>query len=117
MEDTPYYIKEDFPIKILNIRKELQNELKRKRDEGIKAVLRYDKIITLENTNNNKRHNKRLLSQSPDNNTVKEDNAKQRQVQKKNKTTNIIPNFFTQSAKDYPVHSAIDSPITTPCND
>lgn len=96
LKDTPCYIKEDFPKNVLEKRKELQNEVTKYREEGIKAIIRYDKIIILS------KNNKRTLPSSP--NETKQE-ASQRstkqtppvksptyeQASKKNKNTSYSP--------------------------
>ena len=41
-----YYINENFSEATLNIRAELWDEVKRLRDEGYFAVIKYDRIVT-----------------------------------------------------------------------
>lgn len=53
LSETTIYIKEEFSQKILQKRKELQEEIRNRREQGEKVALRYDKIITL-NSNNNR---------------------------------------------------------------
>ncbi|CAG9131215.1 unnamed protein product [Plutella xylostella] len=101
LDGSTYYLKEDFPPKILNIRKELQEELKKKREEGTNAVLRYDKIIILEGKNSTmakrQNNNKRNLSESP----IEKSGSFSKQIQahKKNKTA-WIPSFFQPKESD-----------------
>lgn len=45
LENTTIYIKEDFPPQILEVRKSLQNQLQKERNEGHNAYIRYDKIV------------------------------------------------------------------------
>lgn len=64
-----YYIKEDFPPKIVQKRKELQEIVNKERAKGINAILRYDKIIypkQREDRNRSSTNNKRNQSQSPE---------------------------------------------------
>ncbi|XP_063634595.1 uncharacterized protein LOC134805216 [Cydia splendana] len=51
LEVTNYYIKEDFTRKVLEKRKELQEEAKKERDKGNKAIIRQDKLIISKNKN------------------------------------------------------------------
>lgn len=76
LDNTPLYIKEDFPREILEERKKLSAQLKEERDKGHKAFLKYDKliIIPVEQGNQqpmeskiNQNSNKRNLSESPEN--------------------------------------------------
>lgn len=54
LSKTTVYVKEEFSQKILQKRKALQEEIRIRKDQGEKVVLRYDKIITLNSNNNNK---------------------------------------------------------------
>ncbi|KOB74048.1 Endonuclease-reverse transcriptase [Operophtera brumata] len=70
LENTPYYIKEDYPPEILNKRKELQIQLEKEREQGKMAFIKYDKLIILNNKNEELlpiKTNKRILSESPEN--------------------------------------------------
>ncbi|CAK1594927.1 unnamed protein product [Parnassius mnemosyne] len=67
LEKTPYYIKQDYPIEILKKRKELQTQLKKEKELGKKALIKYDKLIVLNDKEKKKSHNnasKRNLSES-----------------------------------------------------
>lgn len=77
LNDTPYYIKEDFPREVIEERKKLSAQLKEERDKGRKAFLKYNKLIIIPDEQENqqlqesKRYqnsNKRNLSESPENN-------------------------------------------------
>ena len=46
LKDTGYYINENFSKATLNIRAEFWDEVKRLREEGYYAVIKYDKIVT-----------------------------------------------------------------------
>lgn len=73
LENTRIYIKEDFPPQILEVRKSLQEQLKKEREEGRIAYIRYDKIVVKE-PNENKRDatsKKRELEISPPHDTLK----------------------------------------------
>ncbi|XP_046964210.1 uncharacterized protein LOC124540379 [Vanessa cardui] len=64
-----YYIKEDFPPKLVQKRKELQEIVNIERKKGINAVLRFDRIIypkQKENKDRSNSNNKRNQSQSPE---------------------------------------------------
>ncbi|XP_045453301.1 uncharacterized protein LOC123662503 [Melitaea cinxia] len=47
LKNTPFYFKEDYPLDILNKRKELLVQLKKEKQLGHKAYIRYDKLIVL----------------------------------------------------------------------
>lgn len=74
LETTSYYIKEDYPIDVLKRRKELQSEVEKERAQGRKAILKYDKLIIINNEDKQKQqtlsietHNKkRSLPESPE---------------------------------------------------
>lgn len=53
LETSKIYIKEDFPPKILEARKALQEQLQKERSEGKEAYLRYDRIVIREPKQNN----------------------------------------------------------------
>lgn len=89
LRNTQYYIKEDYPLDVLNKRKELQTQLKREKDQGKTAFIKYDKLIVLDNNKNTSRQhkNKRNLSESPE--TPRINNQQDKQPQKRNKPANI----------------------------
>ncbi|XP_052740764.1 uncharacterized protein LOC128198599 [Bicyclus anynana] len=45
--NSNYYIKEDYPPKVLAIRKELQEKANEERDKGKRVYIKYDKLIIL----------------------------------------------------------------------
>lgn len=66
LEGANLYVKADYTQSVLQKRKDLQEELKKKREQGENVVLRYDKIITLKGKENKqKKSQKRDLSESP----------------------------------------------------
>lgn len=102
IEGKSYYFKEDFPQDVLHKRKELQDQLKTARENGKKAIIKYDKLIILEENQNkstthkkqeNTNNKKRNMSESPENNRVTASTATNKHQMKKNKTD--ITNFFT----------------------
>lgn len=112
LESTTYYIKEDYPIDVLNKRKALQLEVEKQREQGKKAIIKYDKLIIINNTNNQKysimlqeNHNKkRSLSESPEIISKPSDHSKKNinQPRKINKKNNI-DNYLTKpSTSIYP---------------
>lgn len=87
-----YYIKEDFPPKIVQKRKELQEIVNKEREKGINAVLRYDKIIYPKQKENRDRanaNNKRNQSQSPEYIAAGSENENEEEML--NKTTKHPP--------------------------
>lgn len=49
LSGTNYYIQQDFPKNILAKRKELQEQLLQERGKGNNAIIKYNKIVVLEN--------------------------------------------------------------------
>lgn len=94
LETLNMYVKEDYPLSVLQKRKDLQEELKKERAQGKNAVLRYDKIVILTNHKERSRQQKRTLSESPKEggNCYRHETRQKKidQVPKKNKPNNII---------------------------
>lgn len=75
LNDSPYYIKEDFPPEILEERKKLTTQMLEERKNGRIAFLKYNKLVVIpEDKHNHQYHkkpssgsNKRQLSESPEN--------------------------------------------------
>lgn len=85
LQNTDYYINEDFPQHILEKRKELQKQIKIERENGNYATIRYDKLIIRPNNAHAVGNKKRILPTSPNDNDPT--GTKQEiQVNKKNKT-------------------------------
>ncbi|CAF4744203.1 unnamed protein product [Pieris macdunnoughi] len=61
LENTQYYIKEDYPIEVLNRRKELQVQLQKEKEKGYTAFIRYDKLIVLKGTFEKENPTKKVL--------------------------------------------------------
>ena len=69
LKESPYYIKQDFPQEVLKKRKDLQSQLKKEKEAGNTAFIKYDKLIVLPGKNKNSTQNlssKRVLSESPE---------------------------------------------------
>ncbi|XP_072945489.1 uncharacterized protein [Epargyreus clarus] len=79
LNDTQFYLKEDFPKQILEKRKELQEQAKQEAEKGNKVRIKYDKLIK------HKSNNKRSLPVSPEN-ISKPQSEDSIQAKKKNKT-------------------------------
>lgn len=113
LDDLSIYIKEDFPPKVLQKRKELQQQLKIERDQGKKVVLRYDKIVNIQqhksNDHDKPKSNKRFLSKSPEvqNNENTETRAVQEPTFKKSKArnNNITTYMQQQNARAGTTHT------------
>lgn len=94
LEQTPYYIKEDFPPEVLSKRKELQIQVNKEREQGRLAIIKYDKIVILKNRNQqaenqNPDKKKRVLSESPESSAPNYGNKKDKQPMKINRTNNM----------------------------
>ncbi|CAH2088514.1 unnamed protein product [Euphydryas editha] len=109
LDNSGLYIKQDYTPAVLLKRRELQDELQRKRMSGKKVTLRYDKIVEIKYMNNETIHlkkthqakqltnperlterpsNKRFMSESPDDKSIEKIllSAEQtKQVPKRNK--------------------------------
>ncbi|KOB70892.1 Endonuclease-reverse transcriptase [Operophtera brumata] len=94
LEGSHVYAKEDYPPKVLEKRKQLQEELNREREAGKKVVLRYDKIVELKTYDvelGNTRKQKRPLPLSPEMSSNADEGPSRivKQVPKKNKSASI----------------------------
>lgn len=102
LENTPYYIKQDFPADVLLRRKELQNQLKKEKELGNTAFIKYDKLIVLRNKTTQHATKKRNLSESPEAaascSQIQASHENKKQPTKKNKTANM-KNFIIQKPK------------------
>lgn len=111
LRNTQYYIKEDYPLEVLNKRKELQSLLKKEKDLGKTAFIKYDKLIVLDNNKNTPRNysHKRNLSESPEASNLNNQQDKQiiKQALKKNKPTNM-KDFILQKPKLTVTHTHED---------
>ncbi|XP_045454339.1 uncharacterized protein LOC123663718 [Melitaea cinxia] len=96
LKGSTYNINEDFPRHVLEKRKSLQAELRKQREQGKFAVLKYDKIVILNKRTQQNEHSehskKRALSSSPVINKTQKPSTNTQQA-KKNK--NSITGFFT----------------------
>ncbi|XP_063381273.1 uncharacterized protein LOC134667795 [Cydia fagiglandana] len=84
LNNTGYYITEDFPPNILEKRRELQTQLKMENANGNKAFIKYDKLVIVGKSIDMTSNKKRNLQISPENN--QRQNDYRTQVSKKNKT-------------------------------
>lgn len=84
LNNTEYYIKEDYPKNILEKRKELQERVKLEKEKGNKAIIKYDKLIVLENKSDTS-SKKRMLSVSPEINQLNPHKVADRRPQEKRK--------------------------------
>ncbi|KAF9412913.1 hypothetical protein HW555_003087, partial [Spodoptera exigua] len=98
LENTGIYIKEDYSAAVLQKRKELQEELQRKRLSGEKVMLRYDKIVQIKPREKQTYKpkgaisNKRYLSESPEAvhfDKMSNNEEQSKQIPKKNKSQTI----------------------------
>lgn len=79
LRDTQYYLKEDYPLQVLEKRRQLQEQANLEKEKGNKVIIKYDKLIIL------KPSNKRPFSTSPINDTLPKHEVSI-QAKKKNKT-------------------------------
>lgn len=88
LEDTPYYIKEDYPEYVLNKRKELQEQVRIEKEKGNSVKIKYDKIVILNKNPNTSSYKKRTLSNSPESISTCTNPSEEHKTQanKKNKT-------------------------------
>lgn len=91
LNDTGYYLKEDYPYHVLEKRKMLQEQVKVEQEKGNKAIIKYDKLVVLKNNQTDAdftENRKRYLSTSPQHQKDAEKNASSSSTQaaKKNKT-------------------------------
>lgn len=112
-----WYIKEDYPPKILQKRKELQVEVNELREQGIKAVIKYDKIVKLNKNGSPSQKastsanqgNKRQLSKTPEDfnkNKKKEGNLEQKTKKIRSQgMTSFFNTARTQQTKAINIHS------------
>lgn len=100
LQNTSYYIKEDYPIEVLNKRKELQPQMQREREAGNTAFIKYDRLIILKkNQSPLNQPNKRNLSESPEISHSINQNAQpaSKQPLKKNKAN--LKDYIIQKPK------------------
>lgn len=102
LKNSMYYIKEDFPRSVLQIRRDLQEQVQAERAKGNKAVLKYDKLVILKNNtappqNNNKKRN---LSKSPENNSTSSSNKNIQRLQA-NKKNKMVATHTTQRSSSF----------------
>ncbi|KAI5641296.1 hypothetical protein NE865_06560 [Phthorimaea operculella] len=74
LKNTEWYIKEDFPPKVLELRKQLQAKVNEEKEKGNIAYIKYDKIVVRpprpsNPTDTGKPNNKRNHSESPPGNS------------------------------------------------
>lgn len=99
LQNTSYYLKEDYPFEILIKRKELQIQLQEEKDAGNNAFIKYDKLIVMNNQQpQNKQSNKRNLSESPEKIHLGSQNVKQISKQPR-KNKGDMKNYIIQKPK------------------
>lgn len=116
LKNTSYSIAEDYPPKVLEIRKTLYEQAKTEKEKGNKVLIKYDKLIILhpnpeEPRSQTTRNTKRALSQTPPqtnpNNKMKEGNGAT-QAQKKNKISSYWASTHSTTQATHSVHSELD---------
>lgn len=118
LEDTKICVKEDFTSKVLQKRKELQEELKQRKEQGENVILKYDKIITLKSKSPQKEaptsekasyaRNTKRKSTPPSNEKLPTQNNIFTNTAKKNKTT-IQSYLNTTPRSSHPTSISTDS--------
>lgn len=99
LEDTSTYLKEDYPPKILQIRKELQEKCKEERDKGNKVTIKYDQLVIVKDTGKStqkdeiatRNKNKRPLEYSPPATSTINNSKSQTPENQLNKNKSIPP--------------------------
>ncbi|GBP05856.1 hypothetical protein EVAR_5144_1 [Eumeta japonica] len=91
LNDTGYYLKDDYPYHVLEKRKMLQEQVKIEQEKGNKAIIKYDKLVVLKHNKTDADHTdnrKRYLSISPQHEKIAKKNTSSTSTQaaKKNKT-------------------------------
>ncbi|XP_063385471.1 uncharacterized protein LOC134671541 [Cydia fagiglandana] len=100
LNDTQYYIKEDFPKNILEKRRELQEQLKIEKDKGNKAIIKYDKLIILGQKTDATNSKKRNLYMSPESDSQnKPDHIAQAAKKNKTRATQLPPHKISNSSE------------------
>ncbi|XP_045508559.1 uncharacterized protein LOC123704289 [Colias croceus] len=100
LQNTSYYLKEDYPIEILNKRKELQAQVQKEKDAGKIAFIKYDKIIILNNQQHPyKQPSKRILSESPETSQPTNENSQQTNKQPPKKNKGNMNNYIIHKPK------------------
>lgn len=96
LKGTSYYIKDDYPRKILEQRKKLNLEVEKLREQGKNAIIKYNKIVLIpgETLQGN---NKRSLPESPENTDNNRKPTSSKPTIKKNKMD--ISNYLRQRTK------------------
>lgn len=118
LQNSNIYLKEDYSPKILQKRKELQDEFLSRREQGESVIMKRDKIISLDNKNPNRNASKPTQSPKLRSNKRKQPSpetlpAKQKNnpnIHKKNKT--VIDSYMIP--KQAPSTSTASSPQTLP---
>lgn len=100
LQNTSYYLKEDYPIEVLIKRKELQVQLQKEKDAGNTAYIEYNKIIVSSNENPpQKQSSKRNLSESPERLQSDNQNVQQTSKQPPKKNKGDMKNYIIQKPK------------------
>ncbi|XP_045783714.1 uncharacterized protein LOC123879871 [Maniola jurtina] len=100
LQGSKIYIQEEFPKKVLEIRRELKNKQKFEIEKGNIAYLKYDKLIVKDKKETT--HNKRQLSESPiyaettPNVSTYPQQPSQRQSHKKYRANTSIKSYMTR---------------------
>ncbi|XP_026744754.1 uncharacterized protein LOC113506094 [Trichoplusia ni] len=108
LEDTPYYIKEDYPEYVLNKRKELQEQVRIEKEKGNSVRIKYDKIIIMnKHSNHTSNYSKRMLSNSPESITTCTNPSDEHKTQANKKNKTEAPIQRSSSLSEGPVKPGI----------
>ncbi|KAI5644918.1 hypothetical protein NE865_02892 [Phthorimaea operculella] len=107
LQNKTYYIKEDFPQNVLEIRKELKIQAEAEKQKGNKVKLQYDKLIILKNKNveSSRKRNRSKSPEKPEGTTTQDGESTSNQNAKKNKT--FSPHTLPKNNKNTPENKNI----------
>lgn len=111
LNGTTIYLKEDYTSKVLQKRKELQQEFLTRREQGEKVVMKYDKIISLDSKSPEmEKQTTKQANPNIKNNKRKQNNSPEIPPQKQGLTNNISKkNKFNMESY---FNSKLSSPIS-----
>lgn len=94
LDSKKYYIMEDYPPKILAKRKLLHEKVTKLREEGTRAVIKYDKVVILNQMTNNKRK----FLESPEHQSIVKLDQNHKKSSKK-AANNNLSSYITRQQK------------------
>ncbi|CAG4981645.1 unnamed protein product [Parnassius apollo] len=110
IKNSTIYYKEDYPQKVLEKRKQLQLELIKYKSEGLKAIIKYDKLIILNPNKSDKNQNSQQHSKKRNLHTSsnQDGTSHESQALKKNKIT-----AFMRQRKDFEKSPKNEAPTSS----